>query len=435
MENPFQFGISIKTPDFVGRQREIGLISKRVLSYGQSVALIGDPRIGKTSLLNYIADPSNSKSLFKKEASNITVRYIDAQMLGDGITQADFWKLALQPLATIITSAKYDKSLSKAFSACKPGKFGSFVLEELFRQMQMVGLHLIVILDEFDAILNRRLLNHAEYYGCLRTLASRYSSAFTLIIASRLPSYALNEKTDEFSGTGSPFFNIFNEIVLGPFKVNDTNKLLARAKGRFTKTEHEFIIRVTGGHPFLLQVASSALWEAYEDSLKPKIRIEHICKELILAGADTLSNIWRHWSPDIKKVFTIIAIDEMPCLLTGKIIDANWLVENLKLYNPEIRYLEQRGFIIKDESLPGNWRIGSEVMLWWLADILIRAIAENDDLGHFIVQQQWDGLLKVGEKAKLIEAVKWLASNAKTGIDAFIKAAAEGWGKGMSGGK
>ena len=94
----------------------------------------------------------------------------------------------------------------------KHEQFGTFLLERLFQQLEKEDRKLILILDEFDCILDEPGLNHPEFYGGLRSLASRYHS-LVLIIAARQSIDTLNSRTQAYSRTGSPYFNFMEEIT------------------------------------------------------------------------------------------------------------------------------------------------------------------------------------------------------------------------------
>ena len=59
IENPFTFGNPISDPArFCGREREQRQIVNRLLSSAhESTSVVGERRIGKTSLLTYLANP------------------------------------------------------------------------------------------------------------------------------------------------------------------------------------------------------------------------------------------------------------------------------------------------------------------------------------------------------------------------------------------
>jgi hypothetical protein len=156
-------------------------------------------------------------------------------------------------------------ALAQAYDLCQANQFGAYVLERLLAQMRQSGWRLVLLLDEFDVLLHHPTLHRAEFFGSLRSLASRSEGALAVVLASRRPLEILNKETQELSRTGSPFFNIFSELVLGPWPGEAIDQFLGWAGDRFSNADHRFVMAVAGGHPYLLQAAASALWEAYED--------------------------------------------------------------------------------------------------------------------------------------------------------------------------
>ena len=64
MYNPFCAGDPVEPREFLNRKRELRRITSRILS-GQSVAIFGEPRSGKTSLLLYLAAPETRQTHYK----------------------------------------------------------------------------------------------------------------------------------------------------------------------------------------------------------------------------------------------------------------------------------------------------------------------------------------------------------------------------------
>jgi uncharacterized protein len=62
--NPFTFGNPIKDPArFYGREADIRQITNRLLSSAhESTSIIGERRIGKTSLLYHLSDPAGQRA-------------------------------------------------------------------------------------------------------------------------------------------------------------------------------------------------------------------------------------------------------------------------------------------------------------------------------------------------------------------------------------
>ena len=55
MSNPFFYGNPVPPDQFLDRRRELRRITGRIVNQGQSTAIVGEPRSGKTSLLLYLS--------------------------------------------------------------------------------------------------------------------------------------------------------------------------------------------------------------------------------------------------------------------------------------------------------------------------------------------------------------------------------------------
>jgi len=97
--NPFTFGNPIKDPArFVGRQAEIRQITGRLLSSArESTSIVGERRMGKTSLLYHLAHPEVAAGL-GLTSDRYCMVYIDFQGLTD-ITPVRFWQRVLSKAA------------------------------------------------------------------------------------------------------------------------------------------------------------------------------------------------------------------------------------------------------------------------------------------------------------------------------------------------
>lgn len=430
MPNPFTFGSPVQPSALCGRRRELRRLVGRLTQQGQSSALVGEPRSGKTSLLHYLMSPQTRANLYASAGETLRFVYFDALTLGAHFSPAQFWERALEPVREI---APKTSPLESALRTCQIEHYGNFVLERLFTRLQEAGLTLALLLDEFDALVELPAFQQAEFYGGLRALASRYAS-LALVIASRQSISSLNRRTQEFSRSGSPFFNIMDEIFLGPLTEKECAELLACAGERFSPQDQRFLLSVAGGHPYLLQAAASALWEACEDEISdPAARWKAAAEALYIQARPTLEDTWRLWTPETKKAFTILALDQFPLLLGEKQFDLSALLKELPNYQPELRELKQRGFIREDPSLAGGWAVTAGILLWWLADEWLAALRQQDDLVTWLGNQGLEGgLLKTGERKQLSAAAKKLGALLQGGLATLIQSAAKGYGEGLT---
>jgi len=425
---------TVDTTYFINRNRELRRLVGRITNRGQCSALVGEPRVGKTSILHYLAAKTWQDN-FGEVEYQLHFAYFDLQTIGSQFTQANFWEQAFYQLDDGKLFAP-EKSISRAYNSCRESGFSTFMLERFLLQLGEEKIRLVLLLDEFDSLLFHPVLNRGEFFGSLRSLASRCDS-LAMVIASRQSLSSLNTSTQELSRTGSPFFNIFEEITLGAFDEKTTQEFLSLSQKRLSSGDHKYLVRIAGGHPFFLQIARSSLLDEYEEKTKGEsLRWQKTGERLLDQAKHIMDDTWRLWTPEMKQAFVTIALDEMPVILGEKQFDIPALVESLADLAPEVRSLKARGFIRDDKLLSSGFAVGAEVMLWWLADQLIIALRSNDELGAWLRSQQWDGtFFKKKEKDQLVKAAYSVGNFLKGGVETFITAAAEGVGKGISGPK
>ncbi len=64
----------------------------------------------------------------------------------------------------------------------------------------------------------------------------------------------------------------------------------------------------------------------------------------------------------------------------------------------------------------------------------MRALRDKDELGKWLIEQEWDGVLKQSEKQQLLGIVQSMSGYLKGGVTSLIEAVAGGIGKTIGGG-
>ena len=172
--NPFTFGNPIREPvRFFGRKQEIRQIVNRLLSSAhESTSIVGERRIGKTSLLNYLSDSRVAESL-GLTPDKFCLVYVDFQGLTD-ITPQRFWQRVLGKMAQSIC----DKNLKSAIEALsQQTQFDLFDLEDTFEKSQRFGLTHVLLMDEFEYVTQNPNFK-PDFFGGLRSLAIHHGVAF-----------------------------------------------------------------------------------------------------------------------------------------------------------------------------------------------------------------------------------------------------------------
>jgi len=125
MSNPFFYGNPVHPDQFIDRRREMRRITGRIVNQGQSTAVVGEPRSGKTSLLDYLAAPEARDELYGSHGKGLLFSFIDNQALGGQCNQAQFWELALRPLHERVIVPDPDSPLAQAYRTCQANAFGT----------------------------------------------------------------------------------------------------------------------------------------------------------------------------------------------------------------------------------------------------------------------------------------------------------------------
>lgn len=286
--NPFFHRQAITRPEhFFGRGELLRQVTEMIHG-GQSCALVGERRIGKSSLLVCLADPRAHQSFFDEPE---TLLPISLDFLGfREIGASDLWFEIYEALAEA--------------GGVRPDGEPSFTsVRRLLRALTREGARIVLLCDEFELAVENPHLDES-FFGALRSLAASAGVAF--VTASRLSLLELDQYRDETirrKVLGSPFFNIFAEFPVGLFEGVEVAELLEGSlRGlpiRFTTADAVFLDRVAGRHPYFLQVAAYHLFENLAQAQsrdRAKIHLE-VNERLRRESAQVFRNFWRHSQP------------------------------------------------------------------------------------------------------------------------------------------
>lgn len=235
-----------------------------------SCSVVGGRKVGKTSLAKYIMrltdrDPHWVKRPWIYLHSEWFVNY----------TRSEFFRLLLQQIAARVSFRSDTRLDWAAFLDSK--EIIPVDVDAKLRELTTLGIYPVVIIDEFEMTLKN---SHFDYgfYGVLRS----FSPKLTYV--------TITEKTldrlqyTKASTATSPFFNIFVVIPVEIFSSQDAQGLLMQlslmGEHPFSVQDIEFLMDLSGCHPFFLQRAGFYLF-------KLRTAILEIDTEKIYAAVET----------------------------------------------------------------------------------------------------------------------------------------------------
>jgi hypothetical protein len=376
--NPFTFGNPIRDPQrFYGRSQEIRQIVNRLLSSAhESTSIVGERRIGKTSLLNYLSDPRAAESLGLTPDKYCLV-YVDFQGLTD-ITPLRFWQRVLGKMAQSICDENLKASLQ---ALSQQGNFDLFDLEDTFEKSQQYGLTHVLLLDEFEYVTQNPNFK-PDFFGGLRALAIHHGVA--LIPATRRDLMDLCH-SEEIKG--SPFFNIFANVVLRPFTHTEVNELVdGYTHGfefPFSPSERKMVLELGGGYPFFVQMAGYYLFEGKSQGLEPNALRNYVVSSFDQQAEAHFNYLWTHCS-DSERIALLILLTLSLRTASHKTIPN---LENLARIRPraskDMASLTKRGIV--DET-GGLFKLFSPSFAEWIR-LEIQASTEAE--GEQVKVEEW----------------------------------------------
>jgi hypothetical protein len=250
---PFLAGPMITNPRFfVGRQAELDMMTSRMIGVQPiSINVVGERRIGKSSLLYYFARTwtpqiqPNSRSIviyLSLRAAHCQRRLSFYQAVARKLLQHP----QVQARPTLAATLQQQPLDDETFSTTL----------ENWRDR---GVLPVLCLDEFEALLQYPHEFHDGFFDNLRFLMD--FNALMLIVASK---QHLETYRDEHRLTSS-FFNLGHVLRLGEFPDGDAKALVSQLAGSqpALSIEAQHTSLAWGGrHPYCLQTAACCLWEA-----------------------------------------------------------------------------------------------------------------------------------------------------------------------------
>ncbi len=299
--NPFSFGNPVNDPDrFYGRKREIRQITDRLLSSAfESTSVVGERRIGKTSLLKYLATPQVAEEI-GLDPDYYVIVYVDFQGCVK-ITPARFWSRILRRVARKLAD---DELATMAKELGQQEEIDQFDLEDLFFEIEDLNQKLILLMDEFEYVTRNENFD-LDFFAGLRALAIHFP--LSLITATRKPLVDLCHST---AIQGSPFFNIFASLILKPFQPDETllmiDELLTGSGVEFSEADKKRIKEYADGHPIYIQMMGYYYYEGYQMGLSGKDLHNHAQENFLLQAKPHFEYQWNH--SDEREKITLLTL-------------------------------------------------------------------------------------------------------------------------------
>lgn len=368
--NPFVIGGPVDTRSFFGRDREVTQVLDTVSHPSRgSVSIIGERRIGKTSLLHYVSAPDVIRRWNLDQTHSVFLYKDRGSIVPFSATR--FWQSILKDFSKELRGRQLDSALSSSVvRLARADQITCNDIEDLFEDLDRANLLLVLLLDEFEYLIHRDSPEHEaltrDFLPGLRALINQPERVLSLIVATRQP---LAELCDHIQFVGSPFFNNFVNVNLRPFSVREAegfiDQMLADTGMVFSQKDKELVFDLGGTHPLLLQAAASCIFNeklsyGQVDTMAVQRRftdlVQRHFKDLWKCSQPRhFEDLWKCSQPQ-KEILMLLAHDN------------ELAPTRLAQWKRERDLLENRGLITCQSE--GNYRIFSTSFKQWLIDNL-----------------------------------------------------------------
>ncbi len=232
----------IKEPaQLFGRGSLVNKIYARIgAARPQSVSLVGDCKVGKTSLLLCLAAKETCARMLRRPEDYAIVF------------------LSISELKIKSVDA-FVQNLHKAMQPHLPGsnelsandnRYDWFkkAAEEFTQQ----GKKIILFFDDFNLITQNEEFP-LEFFSFLRSVANNYNVAYVTTSYLDLQKLCVSKDVEE-----SPFFNIFTNMMIKGLDKNDANDLMQAKLDGISETQRDKLWALCGGFPYLIKLACAA---------------------------------------------------------------------------------------------------------------------------------------------------------------------------------
>lgn len=252
-KNPYWNRVMVKRrEEFFGRVREVRRIYSRLNAIPPgSVSIVGDRKIGKSSLLNYVYNRQTRSEQLESPEKMVMV-FLDLQQQKN---------MSLEHfVGVLLDMAELELRGRLEISDCGNDLDG---VRTMVQRLDEHGYRLCVLLDEFEAITANPNFD-LEFFSFLRYLANHFNVAYLTSSAHHLQSLCHNKEISD-----SPFFNIFSALRLSAFKRNEAEDLIripSEIAGKPLAKHVGPLLQIAGLFPFFIQIACSHCVEFLEEN-------------------------------------------------------------------------------------------------------------------------------------------------------------------------
>ncbi|MGB9774602.1 MAG: Swt1 family HEPN domain-containing protein [Bacteroidota bacterium] len=379
--NPFSdYGTIVYGERFINRRNDIHVVENRVIRPTEpgNLAIIGDYRVGKSSLVYHAIITRRNELLTKKRIPiwiNLAT-FNQATMFFRALVTRSYDEIDSLGWMTDAIEIAAERALQDDVTWSE----GYGRIQRYFEKVRQAGMRILFILDEFD---NARYLFKGDVSGFqgLRELSYRPEWRVTFVTTSRRSLQSIELQT----GAISTLEGIFQSHYLGMFDNEALDEYFLRLSSvgiSITPQLKEEILFYCGGHPYLLEMLGYEIVELFRETNTVNVsRTVKRVEQSFIHHYEHALDVFRE-DESLRKILQI---------LFGPVIDARPTdAEELERYGM-IRPVEQGYYVAFSEHFHTYLKmIGRQIDLWPLwreTEVALRRLVTDKMIEKY--GEQW----------------------------------------------
>ena len=334
MQNLYDYKSPVTNRDlFFGRTNVLTKIYSRIgADRPQSISVVGEPKIGKSSLLWYLALEETRRAWLKNPDDYIYF-YMPIR-LERNLSFKNFY----------ISLCNGISQKTKVITEIREAEPSYDLFKSIIENLNQKDKKIILFFDDFHLITQNETFP-LEFFSFLRSLANNFNLAFVTSSFMDLQKLCVSKDIEE-----SPFFNIFTNVILKPFEQKEAIQFIEEPfhrAGLSVNSERKLILNMAGHFPFMLQAACSILFDmkVASASLEPtdlRVWEARFCAEV----ESYFKSLWQSFDDDQKEIFKFLTkskrIDKAKAYVLDDLVRRNYVImtgDRPQLYSPVFKKL------------------------------------------------------------------------------------------------
>ena len=278
-----------------------------------------------------------------------------------------FWRRVLEQLRRRIERPDVIEEIDQRLAS---DELDHNAIHNIVERIGQDDMQLVLVLDDFHAVQDvKDIVAIANFADGLRSLITRQEHKAHVVLSTYRPLQVV--AASFYVGfSRSPFENYFVMLGLRTLGQDDIKRLVARALSSaqvtFNDTDTRFITELSGGHPYLVQLAGSVLYNARLTSSTSQDDLDAQAQAFIEDAATLFGRMWASTSSEEQMLLMLLALDRLQGKLSGKSYDLGDVDKVLLRYGREVNELARRGQISRTGTSAESIKIFSPAYEWWI---------------------------------------------------------------------